>query len=136
MVNIVGGLAIGVSQRDLSFGDALRRYGLLTIGNGLVTQIPALILATAAGILVTRVSSEGANQSLGAEIGAQLLGAPRALFVASLFIVGLGLVPGLPLAPFCLIGVILFFASRARASHLEPRLRQARSEPVVHPTRA
>jgi len=135
VVNIVGGLAIGVGQRDLSFGDALRRYGLLTIGNGLVTQIPALILATAAGILVTRVSSEEAYQSLGAELGAQLLGAPRALFVASLFIVGLGLVPGLPLAPFCLIGAVLFFASRARASHLDQRLHQARTEPVVHPTR-
>lgn len=135
VVNIVGGLAIGVGQRDLSLGDALRRYGLLTIGNGLVTQIPALILATAAGILVTRVSSDDTNQSLGAELGAQLLGAPRALLVASLFIVGLSLVPGLPWAPFCLIGMILFFASRARTSHLDPRLHRAPIEPVVHPTR-
>lgn len=136
-VNIVGGLAIGVGQRDLSFADALHRYGLLTIGNGLVTQVPALILATAAGILVTRVASEGSEQSLGAELGAQLLGEPRALLVASVFILGLGLVPGLPWLPFSVIGIALFFASRVRARHLAIRsLQRARTEPVVHPVAA
>jgi type III secretion protein V len=135
-VNIIGGLAIGVGQRDLSFSDALRRYALLTIGNGLVTQIPALILATSAGVLVTRVASENAEQSLGAELGAQLLGEPRALFAASLFVVGLGLVPGLPLPPFAAIGLILFFASRARAGHLAKRLPRQALQPVLRPQRA
>ena len=121
LVNIVGGLAIGMGQKGVPAADALRRYGLLTIGDGLVTQIPALILATSAGVLVTRVASEEPNTSLGAELGAQLLGAPRALLVASIFVMALSLVPGLPFAPFFVIGLLLFFASRARARHLRTR---------------
>ena len=136
LVNILGGLAIGVGQRDMAVGDALKRYGLLTIGNGLVSLIPALILATAAGVLVTRVSSEEPNQSLGAALGAELLGEPRALLIASLFVVGLGFVPGLPLVPFGAIGILLFLASRARASHLGTRSQPTSPKPVVHPERA
>jgi type III secretion protein V len=117
-VNILGGLAIGMGQKGMDAVDALKRYGLLTIGDGLVTQIPALILATSAGVLVTRVASEEPNTSLGAELGAQLLGAPQALFVASTFVMALSLVPGLPFAPLFVIGLFLFFASRARARHL------------------
>ena len=121
LVNILGGLAIGMGQRGMDAVDALRRYGLLTIGDGLVTQIPALILATSAGVLVTRVASEEPNTSLGAELGAQLLGTPRALLVSSVFVLALSLVPGLPFAPFFVIGLLLFWASRARARHLSAR---------------
>lgn len=121
LVNILGGLAIGMGQKGMDAVDALKRYGLLTIGDGLVTQIPALILATSAGVLVTRVASEEPNTSLGAELGAQLLGAPRALLVASIFVMALSLVPGLPFSPFFVIGLLLFLASRARARHLSAR---------------
>src|SRR3954465_1389485 len=74
LVNILGGLAIGVAQKGLDPVQALKRYGLLTIGDGLVTQIPALVIATGAGVLVTRVASEEADTPLGAELASQLFG--------------------------------------------------------------
>ena len=123
-VNIFGGLAIGVGQRGMPVGDALKRYGLLTIGDGLVSQIPALVISTAAGVLVTRVASEESETPLGRELGAQLLGSPKALFAASLFVALLGVVPGLPTLPFLVVAGLLFVASR-RATR---RLEQARRE--------
>src|SRR5690606_33985832 len=98
--------------RNMAAVDALKKYGLLTIGDGLVSQIPALVLSTAAGILVTRVASEEENSALGAELGNQLLQNPKSLAVASYFIAGLGLVPGLPMLPLFVIGGALFLLSR------------------------
>ena len=118
IINLVGGVAIGVGQRGLDLPTALRRYGLLTIGDGLVTQIPALLLATAAGILVTRVPSEDPNTALGAELTAQVLGVPRALGAAGIVVSLLSLVPGLPMAPLLFTGVVLFGASRLGPSAL------------------
>ncbi len=113
VVNVVGGLTIGVGSRGMAVGEALKRYGLLTIGDGLVSQIPALVLSTAAGVLVTRTASEEPDTSLGRELSNQLLSAPRALTVSALFVGALALAPGLPAIPFLVIGVALFFASRA-----------------------
>ena len=96
VVNILGGLAIGVGQKGMPAVDALKRYGLLTIGDGLVSQIPALVLSTAAGVLVTRVASEEPDTPLGEELARQLFGMPKALRVASVFVFLLALVPGLP----------------------------------------
>jgi type III secretion protein V len=118
IINLVGGVAIGVGQRGLDLPTALRRYGLLTIGDGLVTQIPALLLATAAGILVTRVPSEEGGTALGTELTAQVLGVPRALGAAGIVVSLLSLVPGLPLAPLLFTGVVLFAASRLGPSAL------------------
>ncbi len=115
IINILGGLAIGVMQRDMSATLALKKYGLLTIGDGLVSQIPALVLSTAAGILVTRVASEEQDTALGKELGSQLLRAPRAVAVASGFVVLLGLVPGLPTLPLLVIGGALYLLSRVAA---------------------
>lgn len=112
LVNIFGGLAIGVGQRNMAAVEALKKYGLLTIGDGLVSQIPALVLSTAAGILVTRVASEQDNSALGAELGSQLMQNPKSLAVASFFIGGLGLVPGLPMLPLFTIGAALYLLSR------------------------
>ncbi len=114
IVNILGGLAIGVGQRDMELAQALKRYGLLTIGDGLVTQIPALVMATAAGVLVTRVASEEAETPLGAELASQIFGQPQALRVGSFFVLGLAAIPGLPGLPFLVIGALMFAASRAR----------------------
>jgi type III secretion protein V len=111
LVNIGAGLAIGVGQRGMAFGDAVKRYALLTIGDGLVSQIPSLVIATSAGILVTRVASEGSETALGEELRAQLLGVPKALRVAGVFVLGLSIVPGLPALPFLAIGCLLFAAS-------------------------
>ena len=128
-VNILGGLAIGVGQRGLALETALKRYGLLTIGDGLVTQIPALVLSTAAGILVTRVASEEPDRSLGRELASQVLGIPKALQVAGLFVLGLAAVPGLPGVPFAFLGVLLLVTAQARTRQIRSESRRAAAEP-------
>src|SRR5262252_7754457 len=117
-VNILGGLAIGVGQRGMAVVDALKRYGLLTIGDGLVTQIPALVLSTAAGVLVTRTASEEPDTPLGEELSRHLFGIPKALRVASVFVLILALVPGLPTWPFLVLAALLYVGARARTRHL------------------
>ncbi len=101
-VNILAGLAIGVFQKDMNFADAAQTYTLLTVGDGLVSQIPALIISTAVGIVVSRA---GAEKNLGMEIGGQLLVQPRAFVVASVVLFCFGLVPGLPTIPFLVLSV-------------------------------
>jgi type III secretion protein V len=118
-INLVGGLAIGMAQNGLTFDVSLHRYGLLTIGDGLVTQIPALVLSIGAGLLVTRTASEQAAQSLGADLALQLLRTPRALTVAGAFVILLALVPGLPTLPFLLLGILLLGGARLRAAALK-----------------
>jgi len=118
VVNILGGLAIGIGQKGLEPVAALKRYGLLTIGDGLVTQIPALLIATGAGVLVTRVASEEADTPLGVELSNQLFGQPQALRVGGVFVLLLAVVPGLPTLPFLAIGALLLFGSRARVKVL------------------
>jgi type III secretion protein V len=130
VVNLLGGLAIGAAMKGMPVVAALRRYGLLTIGDGLVTQIPALVLSTAAGVLVTRVASEEADTPLGDELARQLLGVPKALQVAGVFVSALALVPGLPTAPFLVIGVGLFFVGRARARARTAEDHRAATEPT------
>lgn len=92
-VNIIGGLVIGITQHGMSFQEATHNYVLLTIGDGLVAQIPSLLLATATAIIVTRVSS---SQDMGQQIVQQLFGSARALFITSAILGVLGLIPGMP----------------------------------------
>jgi flagellar biosynthesis protein FlhA len=103
LINIIGGLAIGVFQNDMTFAHAAQNYTLLTIGDGLVTQVPALIVSTSAGVIVTRA---GADSSLGSEITSQILIQPKAIVVASGVLFGFGLVPGLPTVPFMVLAVL------------------------------
>ncbi len=103
-INVIGGLAIGVLQKGLDIGTAANYYMQLTIGDGLVSQIPALIISTAAGTIVTK---NGSRQSIGNELATQLFLNPRAV-MASAGIVGfIGLIPGLPAAPFLSIAALL-----------------------------
>lgn len=104
LINVVGGLLIGVFQRNLDLAAAAKTYTMLTIGDGLVTQIPALIISTAAGIVVTRNSS---SQNLGVEMAGQLFLKPRAVAIVAGIIATLGLIPGLPTFPFFLVAAFL-----------------------------
>ena len=106
LINIVAGFIIGVVQRDMTFMQAIQVYSLLTIGDGLVQQVPALIVSVSAGIVVTRVSSEAEGSNLGREIVSQLTAYPKALVVASVLLGVLGVVPGLPALPFFLLSLI------------------------------
>ena len=129
-VNILGGLAIGVLMKGMDVAGALRRYGLLTIGDGLVTQIPALVLSTAAGVLVTRVASEETDTPLGEELTRQLFGVPKALQIAAGFVLLLAAVPGLPAAPFIAIGLGLWLVARSRERAREVESRRIETGPA------
>jgi len=107
LTNIVGGLVIGTVQRGMDPATAVKTYTLLTIGAGLVSQIPALVISTAAGIIVTRVSSEEEGGHLGQDIGRQILAQPKALAIAAALLALLAIVPGLPAAPFAVLGGLL-----------------------------
>ncbi len=103
-INIVGGLLVGLLQKDLDLATAAKNYTMLTVGDGLVSQIPALIISTAAGIVVTRESS---NESMGSIVARQLFVKPKAIAAVAGIIGILGMVPGLPKTPFFLIAVTL-----------------------------
>ncbi len=135
VICIVGGLAVGVGEHGMDVMLALKRYGLLTIGDGLVTQIPALVLSTAAGVLVTRTASEEAGTPLGAELARQLFGIPRAIAIAAAFVFGLALVPGLPAVPFLVIAAGLAWTARARARTLDREAARARERSALDATR-
>jgi len=102
-INIIGGLAIGVFQHDLEVGIAVRNYTLLTIGDGLVAQIPSLVLSTATAIIVTRVST---SEAMSSQVYSQMFDNPRALVVAATIIMLLGLIPGMPNVAFLTIAAI------------------------------
>jgi type III secretion protein V len=106
-VNVVGGLVIGVLQRGMDPAAAARTYTVLTIGEGLVAQIPALLVSTAAGIIVTRVASEDEGGQLARDIGRQVLAQPRALAITAGLLALLAAVPGLPAAPFVVLAAVL-----------------------------
>jgi len=103
LINIFAGLTIGVFQNKMSFSDAVQNYTLLTVGDGLVSQIPALIISTAAGIIVSRAGSES---SLGKEISSQILVHPRAIAIAAAGLFVFGMFPGLPTVPFFILSML------------------------------
>lgn len=107
-INVIGGFGIGMLQKGMPIEQALQHYTLLSIGDGLVSQVPALIISVAAGLLVTR--AQGDN-SLGAQIGRQLGAYPRAVGIAAGLIAALALAPGMPAAPFLILGGITGFVA-------------------------
>ena len=114
LINIVGGFAIGILQKGMTMSDALHTYTILSIGDGLVSQIPALITSTAAGVLITRAT---AKNSLGHELGRQLLFYPRALTILSAMLAIMGMMPGLPMLPFWTLAIIVGLLSYSLHRH-------------------
>ncbi len=104
-VNMIGGLAIGVLQHDLSFAEAGKIYVLLSIGDGLVAQIPSLLLSIASALVVTKVGSSGEN--IGQQVTAQLFANPKALTVTAAVVGALGIIPGMPNLVFILLASVL-----------------------------
>lgn len=103
LINIVGGFAIGIVQKGMTMPEALQRFTILSIGDGLVSQVPALVTSTAAGILITRAT---AKNDLGQELSRQMLFSPRALIILSVMLGVLGIVPGLPTVPFLTLAIV------------------------------
>ncbi len=134
LINIVAGFAIGVFQNGMNFSDAAQTYTLLTVGDGLVSQVPALIISTAAGIIVSRAGSES---SLGREITSQLMSQPRAIAVASAVIFGFGLVPGIPTIPFTILsilaGIVAYTVLQAKKAESEKEEENKIEESRVRP---
>src|SRR5690606_206490 len=104
IINIIGGLIIGVGQHGLSFGQAAEVYTLLTIGDGLVAQIPALIISTAAGVVVSRVANE---QDVSEQMVDQLFANPNVLFITSAIVGLMGLIPNMPHVAFLSLAIVL-----------------------------
>ena len=121
VINIIGGLLVGILQHDLAFGKALQTYTLLAIGDGLVAQIPSLIISTAAGIVVSRVASE---QDIGSQLVTQLFAKPEVLYITAAIIGGMGLIPGMPNFVFILLasalaGSAYLIAKKRKAAPVE-----------------
>jgi flagellar biosynthesis protein FlhA len=104
IINIIGGLIVGMVQHDLSFDVAIKNYTLLAIGDGLVAQIPSLIISTAAGIVVSRVASD---QDIGGQLLGQLFAKPAVLYIAAGIIGGMGVIPGMPHMAFIMLAAAL-----------------------------
>lgn len=102
-INIIGGLIIGMALMGMSAGDSAKTFSLLSIGNGLVSQIPALLISITAGIVTTRVSSDRKETNLGSEISGQLFKQPKAIMIAAGIVMGMGVIPGFPIAPFTIL---------------------------------
>jgi type III secretion protein V len=136
LVNLVGGTLVGVLQNKMDFSEALSTYALIAIGDGLVSQLPSLCIAVAAGMVVTRVSSDQPNGSLGSDIGRQFFGQARALYVVGGLCAALALVPGMPRLTFVVLGAALGAAGhRLQARREEQQVSESRkgtqpSEPL------
>ena len=110
LINLIGGFTIGIVQHKMSFGDAVSTYSLLTVGDGLVSQIPALLLSVATGIIVTRAASDS---DMGSDLIGQMSRQQQPLRIAGFAALGLCLIPGLPKLPFLVAGgTLLFFSTR------------------------
>jgi flagellar biosynthesis protein FlhA len=120
VINMLGGICIGTMAHDMSFGEAARVYTLLSIGDGLVAQIPALLLSTAVAIIVTRMSR---SQDMGGELVQQLLGQPRALAIAAGLLCTMGLIPGMPNLAFLAMAALCGAGAWAlhRRSQVQPQ---------------
>jgi type III secretion protein V len=134
-VNLLGGIMVGTLQRGMTMGDAAKVYSVLTIGDGLIAQIPALFIAICAGIIVTRVNTGEGPSNVGRDIGSQVLAQPRALVIAAAVALGMGLIPGMPTLTFvCLalaLGGVGFILLRNTRKVVDSRTGQVTEVPAM-----
>ncbi|WP_131195921.1 flagellar biosynthesis protein FlhA [Lichenihabitans psoromatis] len=123
VVNLIGGMAIGCLQRGMSFPQAVQTYSLLAVGDGLIAQIPALLISLTAGVIVTRVTSDSGS-NLGRDIMSQLTGHPRTLQISALVLAALAMVPGFPTAVFLTLAILLGAAGWALAGRAKTQARE------------
>ncbi|MGI9232113.1 MAG: FHIPEP family type III secretion protein [Woeseiaceae bacterium] len=128
VVNLAGGLTVGIAQHGLGFGEALETYSILTIGDGMVAQIPALLGAMAAGLVVTRTTSDD-DRHLGNTIGRQIVAQPRALLLTGAMALLLAMTPGFPALIFVAIALLLFLSSGVLAG-LQPGRNKEQNGPA------
>src|SRR5690606_35055185 len=127
-INLFGGLAVGVGMQGLPLDEAIQTYSLLSVGDGLVSQLPALLISLSTGLLVTRVRSE---EDLGGELADQLFNRPKSMRISSYVVAGLAFLPGLPTLSFLGIAGVLFAASGRRKREEKQAAAAAAAEPVV-----
>ena len=131
VINIVAGFVIGMTMMHMSAGDSLARFTLLTIGDGLVSQIPSLFITIGSGLLVTKAKSD---KSVGTELAQEIFLKPKALQVASAMVLLLGLVPGMPLIPFALFsGLLLFLSTQLMNVDREVAAAKAHADKAAEP---
>ncbi|PKO51049.1 MAG: flagellar biosynthesis protein FlhA, partial [Betaproteobacteria bacterium HGW-Betaproteobacteria-2] len=133
LINIIGGLIVGMVQHDLAFDVAVKNYTLLAIGDGLVAQIPSLIISTAAGVVVSRVAND---QDIGNQLVNQLFSNPRLLYIAAGILGGMGIIPGMPNFAFLTLAAILAGAAYLIASHKAAALVQKAADEETIPVNA
>jgi type III secretion protein V len=136
-VNLLGGIVIGTMQRGMTAADAAKTYSVLTIGDGLIAQIPALFIAICAGMIVTRVQSGDGPSNVGKDIGQQVMAQPRALMIAAAVALGMGLIPGMPLPVFLtlavVIGTIGFVIMRGTRRVVDEKTGEVTEVPAMQP---
>ena len=124
IINIVGGLVVGIVQHDLAFADAVKNYTMLAIGDGLVAQIPSLIISVAAGVVVSRVAN---NEDIGGQLVTQLFSNSKVVYVTAGIIGGMGAIPGMPHFAFLLLAALL----AGMAYIIAEQKKSAEAEPIV-----
>lgn len=132
IINIVGGLIVGMVQHDLAFGDAVKNYTLLAIGDGLVAQIPSLIISVAAGVVVSRVAN---TEDIGGQLMTQLFSNPKVIYITAGIIGGMGVIPGMPNFAFLtlagvLAGIAYVVSERQKEAAIEPEIEEKVEAPT------
>jgi type III secretion protein V len=134
-VNLLGGILIGTMQKGMTAGNAVQVYSILTIGDGLIAQIPALFIAICAGLIVTRVQTGDGPSNVGKDIGAQILAQPRALLIAAAIAIGMGLIPGMPFMVFfslaAVVGTIGFVLMRGMRKVVDEKTGEITEMPAL-----
>lgn len=127
-INVIGGMVVGVAQNGMSFGDAAEAYTILTVGDGLISQIPALIVSTGAGLLVTKAGVSGSADKL---IFGQLSAYPRAIGMTAAMLAALAILPGIPMVPFFMLAAVVGFIAWRASQNQKTRLAEEESDAEI-----